>query len=311
METPSKVQIWAAQFRAPFLLLAIVLVLMGLALSLRYPSLEGFNILHAVLLMIGIVSAHISVNLFNEYSDYKTGIDFDTNQTPFSGGTKMMIKGYTNPKSVKIAAYTTLIIGLAIGAYFTVVSHWFLSIIIAIGALTTVYYTTVLAKLMLGEFASGLSLGYLVVVGVYIAMTANQSLPVSDIAPLEVWLLSIPAGILTSLLLHLNEFPDIEADTKGGRFHLLIKFGWKISSVIYILGMVATFGTIIILPLLGISSYWVLLGLIPLPIAIKACLTAYNHGNNMEKLVPALGQNVMVVLGVDLLLAVGVFISAV
>jgi 1,4-dihydroxy-2-naphthoate octaprenyltransferase len=311
METPSKGQIWAAQFRAPFLLLAVVLVLMGLSLSLRHPSIDGFNILHAVLLLIGIVSAHISVNLFNEYSDYKTGIDFDTEQTPFSGGTKMMIKGYTSPKSVKLAAYITLIIGLAIGAYFTVVSHWFLSIIIAVGAFTTVYYTTVLAKLMLGEFASGLALGYLVVVGVYIAMTANQAMPVSEIAPLEVWLLSIPAGILTSLLLLLNEFPDIEADTKGGRFHLLIKFGWKISSVIYILGMVATFGTIIILPILGISSYWVLLGLIPLPIAIKACLTAFLHGDNMEKLVPALGQNVMVVLGVDLLLAVGVFISAV
>jgi 1,4-dihydroxy-2-naphthoate polyprenyltransferase len=311
MDSPSKINIWAAQFRAPFLLLAVVLVLMGLALSLRYPSMDGFNILHAVLLLIGIVSAHISVNLFNEYSDYKTGIDFDTQQTPFSGGTKMMIKGHTNPKSVKIAAYTTLMIGLAIGAYFTVVSHWFLSILIVVGALTTVYYTTVLAKLMLGEFASGLALGYLVVVGVYIAMTANQGMPVSEIAPLEVWLLSIPAGILTSLLLLLNEFPDVEADTKGGRFHLLIKFGWKKSAVIYILGMVATFGTIIILPILGISSYWVLLALIPIPIAVKASQTAIKHGDNMEKLVPALGQNVIVVLAVDFLLAVGVFISAI
>ncbi len=309
MESPSTGKIWAAQFRAPFLLLAVVLVLMGISLSLRHPSPDGFCVLHALLLLIGIISAHISVNLFNEYSDYKTGIDFDTKQTPFSGGTKMMIEGHTSPKSVKIAAYITLSIGLAIGAYFTIVSHWFLVVFIIIGALTTVYYTTVLAKILLGEFASGLALGYLVVVGSYIAMTAEQWMTISEIAPLEVWLLSIPAGILTSLLLLLNEFPDVEADTKGGRYHLLIKFGWKKSAVIYILGMAATFGTIIILPLVGISSYWILLGLIPLPIAFKACQTAYRHGDDMEKLVPALGQNVLVVLGVDFLLALGVFIS--
>jgi len=311
MEKQSIIKVWATQFRAPFLLLAVVLVLLGLALSMRHPTIEGFDILHAILIMVGIVSAHSSVNLFNEISDYKTGVDYVTKQTPFSGGTKLMVNGVTKLKSVKIAAYTTLMIGLTIGIYFSVVSHWSLLFLIAIGAFTTVFYTDVLAKILLGEFSSGIALGYLVVVGTYIAMTANQSMAISEIVPLEILLLSIPAGILTMLLLLLNEFPDVEADTKGGRYHLLIKFGWKISSVIYILGMIATFATIIILPILGISSYWVLLGLIPLPIAIKACITAFLYGNDMEKIVPALGQNVLVVLGVDLLLAVGVFISAI
>ena len=310
MKEMSKGQIWAAQFRAPFLLLAVVLVLMGWSLAMKYPAPGGFCWIDAILLMIGVVSAHISVNLFNEYSDYKTKIDFETKQTPFSGGTKMMIEGRTTPKSVKIASYITLSLGLLIGFYFTFTAHWFLIVIIAIGAFATVYYTTLLAKILLGEFSAGLALGYLVVVGTYIAMTASPGMAVNELVPLEVWLISIPAGILTSLLLLLNEFPDVEADTKGGRYHLLIKFGWKKSAVIYIFGMIATFGTVIILPILGISSYWIYLALLPLPVAAKACQTALRHGDDREKLIPALGQNVLVVLGTDFLLAVGVFIDA-
>jgi 1,4-dihydroxy-2-naphthoate octaprenyltransferase len=32
------------------------------------------------------VGVHVAVNALNEASDYKTGIDFNTERTPFSGG---------------------------------------------------------------------------------------------------------------------------------------------------------------------------------------------------------------------------------
>ena len=88
-------KVWLAQIRAPFLILSVFLVLIGLALSIKYPLqiVADFSYFHAILLVIGVVSAHISVNLFNEYSDYFTQIDFKTNRTPFSGGSGMMISG--------------------------------------------------------------------------------------------------------------------------------------------------------------------------------------------------------------------------
>lgn len=309
MENPSKGQIWATQFRAPFLLLAAVLVLIGLAYALKYPLASDFNFFHAFLLLIGVVSAHISVNLFNEYSDYKTKIDFDTKRTPFSGGTGMLIEGKTKPKDVKRAAYITLLLGLAIGIYFVFAAHWFLVVFILIGALTTLFYTPLLAKILLGEFFSGLALGSLVVLGVYIAMTASPGMPINDLLPKEVWLLSIPPGILTSLLLLLNEFPDVAADKKGGRFHLVIKFGHKGAAIIYAMGIVATYAIIVISAVAGVSSYWILLALATLPIAIKATTTALKFGSSYEKIIPALGQNVLVVLVTDLLIAVAVFVE--
>ena len=62
-----------AQIRANFLILAAFLVVIGLAFSIKYPADTGepFNVIHAVMLVIGVVLSHISVNLFNEYSDFK------------------------------------------------------------------------------------------------------------------------------------------------------------------------------------------------------------------------------------------------
>lgn len=308
MGNNSKLQIWLAQTRANFLLLAVFLVAIGLTFAAKYGD-GGLNIWHAILVMIGTISAHISVNLFNEYSDYKTKIDFSTDQTPFSGGSKMLITGKTNPRSVYLASIGTLALSAGIGLYFSLVSHWTIALISVIGALTIVYYTPLLAKVMMGEFFAGLALGTLVVLGTFIAMNGSPEMGFSTLLPLELILISIPPGILTSLLLLLNEFPDTEADKVGGRYHLVIKFGKKKAAWIYAAGIAATFGIILILPIVGISSAWIYLAMLPLPLAIKASMTAIKQGHDMSKLVPAMGMNVMVVLATDLLIAVAVFIQ--
>jgi 1,4-dihydroxy-2-naphthoate octaprenyltransferase len=73
--------------------------------------------------------------------------------------------------------------------------------------------------------------------------------------------------------------------------------------------MFATFGIIVLVPLIGISSFWVYLALLPLPLGVKASITAIRHGDDFGKMIPALGSNVMTVLLTDLLLAVSVFID--
>ncbi len=311
MDKPSPTQIWLAQFRANFLILAVLLVAIGLALSYKHLlEVNGhFNWLSAILLLIGSVSAHSSVNLFNEYSDFKTKIDFNTLRNPFSGGSGMLPGGNTKPGNVLFAAILTLIISAAIGVYFSFVSHWSIALTIIIGGFAIVFYTEFLAKVLLGEFFAGFALGSLVVMGVYIAMTAHPQMTLADLLPNEVWLLSIPPGILTSLLLFINEFPDMEADKAGGRHHLVIRFGRKVSGYLYALGLVAVYLIVILLPIFHISSYWTYLALLTLPIAVKVSSTAIKDYDNMEKIIPALGQNVLIVLGTDLLIASAVMLQ--
>jgi len=302
---------WMAQIRAPFLILAVFLVIIGIAFSVKYPQESGTSInwIHAVMLIIGVVLSHVSVNLFNEYSDFKTRIDFNTNRTPFSGGSGMIQVGNTRPENVKTVGIITLLIAGAIGIYFAFISHWMVFVFSIIGAFSVLFYTNFLAKYVLGELFAGLALGTLVVLGTYVAMTGMPGLPFDGLFPREVIWISIPPGILTSLLLLINEFPDHEADKEGGRKHLVIRFGLKGASYIYTAGMFATFGIIVLLPILGISSYWIYIALLPMPLGIKAAMTAIRHGDDLGKMIPALGSNVMTVLLTDLLLAVSVIID--
>lgn len=304
-------KVWMAQIRAPFLILSVFLVLIGLALSIKYPLqlVTEFSFIHAILLVIGVISAHISVNLFNEYSDYFTQIDFKTNRTPFSGGSGMIVSGQSNPKSVLLVAVISLLVALAIGIYFSLISHWIILVFALLGSVSIIFYTNFLARYMLGELFAGLALGTLVVLGTYISMNASPSMPWDSMVPAEVLWLSIPAGILTSLLLLINEFPDLEADKAGGRKHLVIRLGIKGAAWVYALGMFASFAIILVLPLVGMSSFWIYLALFPMPLAIKASLTAINDGGNYAKIVPALAANVITVLSFDLLLAIGIFIE--
>lgn len=297
MKKPSTFQIWALQVRAPFLILAVVLVLLGAAAAYS----DGFfHWGHFVALLIGVVLTHASVNLFNELSDYHTKIDENTQRTPFSGGSGMMQAGFTSPKQVRIVAYATLIIPFLIGLYFCFISGWTLMIFMLIGGIAIRFYTTHLAKILLGELFAGLALGTFVVLGVYYALTGTLTQTVV--------LISIPPGILTALLLFLNEFPDLEADKIGGRHHLIIHFGRKKSAYIYFVSLVVAYAIIILAPFVSTAPYTVWLGLLTLPLAIKASTIAFKHHEEMPKFVPALGMNVGVVLLTDLLLAVAYFI---
>jgi 1,4-dihydroxy-2-naphthoate octaprenyltransferase len=310
MQPQNKIVIWLSQIRANFLVLAVLLVLIGIALSFKYlPSDHSIRWIDMLLIIFGTVMAHASVNLFNEYSDHLTGIDKNTKRTPFSGGSGMMVSGLTKPSAVLSAAVVTLLIAGSVGIYYGITAHWILFVIMLTGAFSITFYTPLLTKLMLGELFSGLTLGTLVVLGTFIALTATPGQPLETLLPFEVIMISIPPGILTSLLLFLNQFPDSEADRKGGRKHLVITLGYKNAATLYVAGVVATFLIIIILPLAGVSSFWLYLGLIPIPFIFKASLTTLKFYNNIDKLIPALGANIVTVLLTDALLALAIFIT--
>ncbi|HPO62792.1 MAG TPA: prenyltransferase [Candidatus Kapabacteria bacterium] len=311
MNQPSKISIWMTQSRVNFLLLAVVLVLIGIALAVKFPIPNGadLSVLNIILMLIGNVLAHASVNMINDYFDYKTKIDFETPKTPFSGGSGMLIKGLTKPKEVFWVGTIIMLIALAIGIYFAITAHWSLYFIIAIGALTIYLYNNLFAKILLGEFFTGLTLGTFVVLGTYIGLTATPDMSLSQVFPLEVVLISIPPGILTFLLLYLNEIPDAEADKRGGRFHLIILLGKKKAAIFYAVGLILAYLVIIITPIISISGYFIYLGLLTIPLAVKSSVTAIKNYNNLELLLPAMGVNILVVLVTDLLLAIGVFIG--
>jgi 1,4-dihydroxy-2-naphthoate octaprenyltransferase len=297
MKKESLLKICFLQIRGPFLILSAALVFLGTAAA--YHS-GARHLGHALLALLGVVLTHISVNLFNELSDFHTKIDAHTIRTPFSGGSGLLQSGITTAAGVRMAAYCTLGFSTLIGLYFCMASGWTLLIFMLLGGTAIRFYTTHLARWLTGEIVAGMTLGSFVVLGVYYILTSR--LPVSI-----VWI-SIPPGILTALLLFLNEFPDMEADKQGGRRHLVIQLGRKKSAAVYVWSMIVTFAWILAAPFFFDIPYTVLLGLAPVPLAFVASQKVLSHYDTIEKLIPALGMNVGVVILTDFFLGAGYFL---
>jgi len=289
--------IWFQQIRGPFLILPVVLVLIGVGSA----AWEGFyNWWFTFLLLVGVITAHISVNLFNELSDYKTKIDDNTNRTPFSGGSGMMQTGETSYGKVRIAAYFTFLIPGLIGIYFCVTVNWLIIFFMVLGAVSIRFYTTHLARWLIGEVAAGLTLGTMVVLGSHLVLTGRLTFSIA-------WI-SLPSGILTALLLLLNEFPDAEADKKGGRYHFIIHFGKATSAKIYVSGLIMVYAIIAAGPFLFNLPYTILIALLTLPLALRASIQVVKYHDDTPNLIPALALNVAVVILTDLFLALGFFL---
>lgn len=289
---------WLLTVRTPFLLLSVILVCVGGAAA----GYEGFFIpSHFLLALLGLILAHISVNTLNEYFDFKTGIDFHTVKTPFSGGSGVLPAGRLKPASVYRLGVLCLALAAIIGAYFVAVKGWMLLPILLLGGFFTAFYSNLLSRAMLGEVSAGLGLGVLPVLGAYYVHTGFYSW--------EAAMAAFPCGLLTFNLLLLNEFPDVEADRKGGRRNLVIRFGLKGAAWIYSLLTAATYLSVLAGVWLGLLPPSCLLAFLTLPFAFKAVKGAFQAEEN-EKLIEGLKANVLTVLGTQSMLALGFFLAS-
>jgi 1,4-dihydroxy-2-naphthoate octaprenyltransferase len=293
-----KLKVWFLETRPQFLLLSVTLVLLGTAISWH----EGyFDLLKFVLTLLGLLLAHSSVNILNDYFDYKSGIDLEVTRTPFSGGSGILPAGLLKPKGVYIYGVGCLLAALAIGIYLTTISGWQLLPMIILGGLVIYFYTSHLTKWLVGEFWAGLGLGILPVMGTYFVQTGRYSV--------EAFVASLASGFLTANLLFLNEFPDVEADKKGGRYHLVIALGPKNASRLYTGLMVMTYICVVggvvfkLMPPLSLIAFHSIF------FAFKAVRLALKHYDNVQELLPALKANVLTVLVTNAFLALGYFLS--
>ncbi|MBA2267679.1 MAG: prenyltransferase [Nitrosopumilus sp.] len=209
-----KLDIWLRAIRFRFLTASAIAVTCGLSLTIWYQP-QNFSLISSVLTYIGIFCLHSSVDLLNDYWDFKRGIDLRTKKTKFSGGTGVLPQGLLKPSHVYFAGISFLILGLIIGGIFVYFKGFIIAIILLFAALSIVLYSSKLVNLGLGELFVGAK-GALIVVGTFYVQ--------NTVISLESIILGSIIGLLSSLVLFINSIPDIVPDRQMGRKTLAIIF---------------------------------------------------------------------------------------
>ncbi|MEE9132735.1 MAG: prenyltransferase [Gemmatimonadota bacterium] len=283
---------YAAVARAPFLLLPITLVAVGTGAAAH---LGMHDWVHAGLALLGMLGLHVAVNALNEASDYRSGIDLNTERTPFSGGSGTLPAGLLTHRKAVLTGLVGGAIGVVVGIYFLTVVGSTVLPILAIGALTVFGYSGFLARGYVGELFAGLGLGALPVVGTTLVQTGGyESLAIAA---------SFPAFFMTFNLLLLNEFPDEKADLAGGRRNLVRLLGRARAARLYVLAGLLVPASLIAGVALGFLPRLSLLAIAPSLLLIGPLRWALGQPREPVP-VPALGSNVIWNLSTNTVLAI-------
>ena len=286
--------------RIPFLILAPACVAVGVGTA--YRQTHEISWLQILLVLLGALSTHICTNAFNEYFDFKSGLDAKTRRTPFSGGSGTLPAHPGMEKNTLFLAIVTFAIAATIGLYFVWLRGWLLLPLGAIGLFLLVTYTIWwVYNPVLCLIAPGLGFGILMVMGTHFSLTGSYSWT-SFVASL------VPTFLVSDLLL-LNQFPDVDADRSIGRNNFPIAIGRQASSVLYGILLSLAYVSVVGGVTVGLLPRFSLLALLTVIPAWKACWGAYQNAENIPALIPSMRINVVINLTTPILLAVGLFIG--
>ena len=203
------------------------------------------------LTILGILIAHLGINVFNDYFDVKDGTD-EANAEYFlqvSGGSRAIELGLITLNGTRNLAIILTLFALSIGGFILsqVDSANTSSVVqIALAGLFLGYFYTarplrLVARRGLGEIAIFLAFGPLLTLGTGFAMFEGVFAESDHF--LNCLLLGVPLGLLTTNILLINEFPDMKSDAKTQKNHLVVTFGKKASRWIYLVFLLLAVGS--------------------------------------------------------------------
>lgn len=285
---------WLRVIRIRFLLASVIAVSNGLAIS--YWKYHTIDPIYAVLTYVGVIFLHASVDLLNDYWDYKRGIDIATKRTKFSGGTGVLPENLLAPRTVYIAGLVFLILGASIGAYFILVRGVAIAIILGFAVIAIYFYSTRIVNAGLGELFVAIKGAMIVLGSLYVQNAVLE--------PAAIYGGAI-VGILSATVLFINSFPDYEADKSKGRRTLVIILGRKTASTIFPMFMIAAYTLIAGGIFFGLTTVYSLISFVSMPFAIKSALSLRKDPQGIDNIVPAMASTVTYSRITGFLLALG------
>src|SRR3989442_4911116 len=291
------IRTWLRAIRIRYLLASVIAVSNGIALA--FWKNKQIDLSDAILTCVGVICLHASIDLLNDYWDYKRGIDTATRRTKFSGGTGVLPENLLKPGNVYFVGLIFLLIGTLIGMYFVVIRGIVIALLLGFAILAVYFYSTTIVNLGLGEAFVAIK-GTLIVVGSYYVQTWSIGVGVVFVG--------IIMGILSASVLFVNSFPDYQADRSRGRRTLVILLGRQRAVKIFPWIILCTYVLIIAGIFLGYLKIYSLGSLLSVPFAVSAIKRFGKSYQDVDKLVPVMGATVAYSRVTGIVLAVSLFI---
>lgn len=288
---------YIAIIRAEFLVFSVLVAAVPIAIALY----DGvFDPTNALLGTAGLLFAHVAVNAFNVASDYRRGIDAETDKTPYSGGSEVLTSGRASYATARNVGIVSFLLGSGIAAWFVSLYGAVMLAIFVAGAVLVVGYTDLFARIGLGEVACGLGLTAVPTLGIgYVqAGTFTETMLAA----------SVPLFFIGFNLLLLNEYPDVSVDRENGRVNLPIVLGREQAGYVYVGGVVATAVSIVGGVAVGALPLGAVLGLLPF-VVLRRPLQTLLRGDSTTIGEPELGPHLVWTQATIAALALGIGLS--
>jgi 1,4-dihydroxy-2-naphthoate octaprenyltransferase len=215
-----------------------------------------YKIFLALLCVVGLVFAHATNNLVNDWTDVRSGVD--TEDYPRSQySVHPVLGGLTTPGMLlKVSAALTLIDGL-IMLYLASVSGPLVIVIAVAGLALSLAYTAFLKRYALGELTALIVWGPLMIGGTVYAISGHLDT--------NTLLMTLPYGLIVASVLIGKHTDKIENDRPVGVRSVPVLLGEHNALLLNKITFIAFYVLIVVLVLARVASPWILVTFLALP----------------------------------------------
>lgn len=253
---------------------SIAPVLFGATYALGYES--KFSILKFVLFLLACLLIQAATNLFNEYYDYKHGLD----KVDSEGISGSIVKGNLSPKEVMVGALVLYALAFVFGLILTFMTSVYVLLVGLVCMLAGYFYTGgkyPIAYSPFGEVVSGFFMGTIIITLSFYFQTGYVNA--------DIIVVSLPLFIMIGAILLANNIRDLDNDKESGRRTYAILVGRNNAIKTMAISFIVVYLLNVLFIVTKYASWWNLLVFVTIPLAIKI-IKGFSVNNHKKTMAP-------------------------
>ena len=259
----------------------------------------GLAIFHTVLIFLAVITAQIVANLWNEYKDFKSGLDAGQKV----GNAGSITRGVITPELIITMIKVLMFVPIIIGLYLSATITWYYIPVGFLCILISFLYSggpKPISRTPFGEISSGIAMGFTIVLITGYAWIRELSLAL--LIP------AIPSTLLVGSIMLTNNIRDIRNDESHGRHTLPIMLGRERALSLMSISYIFNFIWIIAWIIVGHMTWFALLAFLSAPLAFKTIRTLSTNTDEFQ-LDKAMGTTAGAAMIYQLMWAIGLIMG--